>query len=387
MKSLKRLKKNLYVSNVTNSSHIDYLFKEISGTNYLMTPWVPSDRIIAGAKFISERYSQILSSRSNDRNLTVNFKRYNLGFQQFYAPFKLIFFGKPMNVYEVRLINFMHSVRAATKMRGKSLVILTKDVFPHFIKSPKTVLIVEMRENICGVFDRNKSVFTDFPTDTNKSNQRVKRYAVEFDSIKTKSKGLITYSEMTRDTFIAKGYAKERIFVFPLRIPLRGIYNAELKNPNQCLFVGRDELNKGLDLAVAITAERNLKLKVVGHYSENMKRWLKQFPHVDFLGYVNRNALKKIMLQSHVLIACSVESFGLTVIEALESGCLVVSSKFNGAAQTFRNNPNVFCSNSLSQDALSYQLDLALKVTFNNEYTSDIADFSKEFSDFIARIS
>jgi glycosyltransferase involved in cell wall biosynthesis len=147
--------------------------------------------------------------------------------------------------------------------------------------------------------------------------------------------------------------------------------------------VGRHSLAKGLDYAVALTEKRGLKLLVVGHYSAEVIDWLSNFRHVQFIGYLNRKSLKNLMLDSKYLLAPSVESFGLVVIEGLEFGCQIISSVFNGAAQTNSNNPNVFCSNSLEIEKMLDQLDLAMNSKYDYEYYSFKQDFSTSFENFV----
>jgi hypothetical protein len=78
-----------------------------------------------------------------------------------------------------------------------------------------------------------------------------------------------------------------------------------------------------------------------------------------------------------------VESFGLVVIEGLESGCLIISSVFNGAAQTNSNNPNVFCSSSLEIEKMLDQLDLARNSKYDYKYYLSNSEYSTSFDNFV----
>jgi glycosyltransferase involved in cell wall biosynthesis len=256
---------------------------------------------------------------------------------------------------------------------NKDIVIITRDVFSSSFRLFKGLLLIEMREPHPDVYLRKSSVYSNYPVNAEGTETFLENYRSNFDRIKRKSTALITYSEMAKESFVTKGYPEKNIFIFPLKIPNYLKPKKNIKKKEQCVFVGRDNLNKGLDYAVALTEKRDLKLLVVGHYSLEVIQWLSNFPHVQFIGYLNRKSLQQLMTESRYLVAPSVESFGLTVIEGLESGCLIISSVFNGAAQINRNNPNVFCSESLEIKLMLHQLDMAK----TSEYT--YMDYVEEY--------
>jgi glycosyltransferase involved in cell wall biosynthesis len=379
-------RKTLYVSNVSHSSHLAILFGNIQGKKYVMMPWIPSHRFVSALKFFSKRASRVFDTRASDRYTDMQVKKYSLGLVQFYAPLKLYLFKKSLSLTEARVVNFLMSIRTAWKMRNKDLVILTRDIFPNIRKSSSTMVFVEMREHHPKGIFREPSLFPDYPVEQIKIEHRKRKLQENFASILKNSSGLITYSEGVSSSFSNAGYPAKNIFVIPLKYPSSFKGNNDIRISDQCLFVGRDDLSKGLDFAVAMTYQRNLKLMVVGHFSIEVIGWLSKFSHVKFLGYLNRNSLKEVMLKSTYLIAPSVESFGLVTIEALELGCIVVSSKMNGAAYTFRQNPNVYCSESLNLEDLLTQLDIALKMEFDRSYLPPPDNTAKDFSEFVQRI-
>jgi glycosyltransferase involved in cell wall biosynthesis len=243
-----------------------------------------------------------------------------------------------------------------------------------------------MREHHPDVFFRKSSIYLNYPVNVERVEAILEDYRSKFKNIKAKSAALITYSEMAKSSFVSKGYSEENIFIFPLKIPNYANQKINVNKKEQCVFVGRDILSKGLDYAVALTEKSNLKLLVIGHYSSEVINWLSNFPHVQFIGYLDRKSLKNIMLESKYLVAPSVESFGLTVIEALESGCLIISSVFNGAAHINSNNPNVFCSDSLEIEEMLYQFELAKSSKYvQTDYSHD-SDFSTSFQNFLVNL-
>lgn len=380
---MNKIERILYASNVAHSSHINQLLKNFKGKKYVMLPWVPKACAISIARLFSQRLSQVLASRSEDRVTHPEFKKINLGVVQFYAPLKIFLFNKSLTQKETSLVNSVYKLRVATKAINKDLVIITRDIYSNTFRFSKALKLIEMRESHPDIYFRKSSIYPDFPIDTQRDEAYLENYRSDFEFIKKNSSALITYSEMAKSTFVSMGYSEKNIFIFPLKILNHGKHKFEVKKKEQCVFVGRHSLAKGLDYAVALTEKRGLKLLVVGHYSAEVIDWLSNFRHVQFIGYLNRKSLKNLMLDSKYLLAPSVESFGLVVIEGLEFGCQIISSVFNGAAQTNSNNPNVFCSNSLEIEKMLDQLDLAMNSKYDYEYHSFKPDFSTSFENFV----
>lgn len=380
---MNKIERILYASNVTHSSHINQLLKNFKGKKYVMLPWAPKACAISIARLFSQRLSQVLASRSEDRVTHPEFKKINLGIVQFYAPLKIFLFNKSLTQKETSLVNSVYKLRVATKAINKDLVIITRDIYSNTFRFSKALKLIEMREYHPDIYFRKSSIYPDFPIDTQRDEAYLENYRSDFEFIKKNSSALITYSEMAKSTFVSMGYSEKNIFIFPLKILNHGRHKFEVKKKEQCVFVGRHSLAKGLDYAVALTEKRGLKLLVVGHYSAEVIDWLSNFRHVQFIGYLNRKSLKNLMLDSKYLLAPSVESFGLVVIEGLEFGCQIISSVFNGAAQTNSNNPNVFCSNSLEIEKMLDQLDLAMNSKYDYEYYSFKPDFSTSFYNFV----
>lgn len=383
---MNKTKKVMYASNVTHSSHINRLLKNFNGRKYIILPWVPSTRAIKLAQLFSKRFSQVLSSRSNDRFIHSDFKKYRLGLIQFYAPLKFFLFNRSLTLKDTNIVNFIHSLRISIKAANKDIVIITRDVFSQSFRLSKALLLIEMREHHPDIYFRSTSIYSNYPINSEKVEASLDKYRSDFEYIKKKSSALITYSEMAKFSFVSKGYPENNIFIFPLKIPNYTQLNLKLDKKEQCVFVGRDNLSKGLDYAVALTERSNLELFVVGHYSPEVIRWLSNFPHVRFIGYLNRKSLKNLMIESKYLVAPSVESFGLTVIEGLESGCLIISSVFNGAAHINRNNPNVFCSDSLEIEEMLNQFDLAKTSKYEQLEYSNKIDFGTTFEKFLINL-
>lgn len=376
-------KRLLYASNVSNVAHLDYLLKGSNWKIFIMRPWVPKKWLIRISELVSEKLSLTLRARENDLLPSLNYVSLNLGVGQFYAPTKNLIIKSPLSQNETIFVNRILAHRVVKKISKMDVVITTRDIYPKFQPIPGRVYIAEMRElHPNNLWSREVPIF-GYPYNAEKKQALRSAYAKDFENIKLSASGLMTYSSIAKDSFIANGYPANKIFVFPLRYPVIASTELSTRRTSNCLFVGRDDPNKGLDLAVLASLEAKVHLKVVGHYSSQVINWMKNYKHVEYIGPVNRTRMRELMSSSHALLAPSLESYGLAVIEALESGCLVVSSQMNGAAATFGGSPNVFCAVSLDLSGFTKQLHDALEAhyIFNEEVRKE--DFPKKFDEFI----
>lgn len=362
------------------------MMNEANWDIFIMRPWVPKKWLIMLVKLVSRNLSTFLNSRENDQITSFKFHPLNLGVWQFYAPIKNLITKSPLSLKETNFINKNLKNRVLRNMSNKDVVITTRDIFPEFSATPKKILLAEMRELYPSRIWRREVPVSDYPINLDEEKAKTNAYIENFEYIRLNASGLITYSDIARESFIANGYSPSKIFVFPLRYPNISVVRFSRKQTTKCLFVGRDDPNKGLDLAVLATLEAGVTLTVVGHYSNEVINWMKSFTHVEYVGSVNRSYVRKLMSSSHALLAPSVESYGLTVVEALESGCLVVSSKMNGAASTFYKNSNVFCSETLDLLNITRNLHFALASNFNFDEQVSVENFSDKFIKFVQEL-
>ena len=387
MQTRKHNRRLLYASNVSHVAHLDHLLNWSDWEIFIMRPWVPKKWIITISGFISKRFSTTLSSREKDLISNHNYVSLTLGLSQFYAPIKNIIKGSPLSQKELKLIEWRLSKKVESKISNMNVIIMTRDIFPK-IKNPSgQIFLAEMRENHPLNSWNRLETLAGYPYDSEK-NQAIKdTYLKKFEIIKANASGLLTYSTIAKDSFSLNGFPADKIFVFPLKFPQLTTPQGSINRDPNCLFVGRDDPNKGLDLAVLATKKANVKLRVVGHYSNDVIKWIKKFEHVEYIGPVNRRQMHELMSTTHTLLAPSLESYGLSVIEALDSGCLIVSSKLNGAAATFEHSPNVFCAEKLELSAITEQLDKALNSNYSYVEQIPQEDFSIKFLEYLNKIN
>ena len=129
------------------------------------------------------------------------------------------------------------------------------------------------------------------------------------------------------------------------------------RDPNQILFVGRLEADKGFDKVVNI-AKNNPNLNFVVFGSGSMESIAKGISNLKLKGFVDHKELKKWYRNSQMLLlpATKMDPFALVVPEALNQGCVVMCSNLVGASDYL-----------------------------NSDFVCDINDFEQEFDLYYKR--
>jgi glycosyltransferase involved in cell wall biosynthesis len=140
----------------------------------------------------------------------------------------------------------------------------------------------------------------------------------------------------------------------------------EPRFPKSLLWVGRGYPSKGLDIAVRISAQLDLKLTVIGALSVEIIEWLKTFKNVEYKGRKSKDELDRQMRQHEVLLVPSIESYGLVVLEGLQNGMKIVTSPYVGINDWLNQNPNLYISKEFNTQELIAQTLKALNNSFHN---------------------
>lgn len=137
---------------------------------------------------------------------------------------------------------------------------------------------------------------------------------------------IIFFSEFARDAGVSIGIPEDQTTVIHPGLDHGNFYVGE-KEPF-VLFVGRLSKQKGINYLVQAARELpHISFKVVGRDEE--ESWLKDNApeNVEFLGFVSQEELYD--LYSRALIFCLpsvAETFGIVILDAMASGCAVVST-------------------------------------------------------------
>jgi glycosyltransferase involved in cell wall biosynthesis len=150
--------------------------------------------------------------------------------------------------------------------------------------------------------------------------------AVEKFQVSGNYEKIIFFSEFARDAGISVGIQKKKTTVIHPGIEYDNFYVNE-KEP-YVLFVGRLSKQKGITYLIQAAKElSHIKFKIAGRDEE--ESWIKKEApkNVEFLGFVSNEELRELYSKALVFCLPSVaETFGLVILDAMASGCVVVST-------------------------------------------------------------
>lgn len=289
-------------------------------------------RRIPGSEFIQSRFARRVRDTPRVDQLV------GLGITQLAIPLLgLAGLSAPGPV--VRAVNHQSARRVAARM-GEVDVFQFVEGLGHVALSSRDrrfgVSLMERRNLHHEVFEESIDVFEGFPH--RPKLDPLRDYLLEeYD----KADRIITYSNVAAQSFTERGFDASKIDVVPLAVhgnftsrSVTEVTSEEL-DPFSFLYVGRADAFKGLDLAVAAIHSLGapFRLKVAGPASKEAVAWMTGFDQVQYLGVVSRETLHDLYIHSAALIAPSVESFGLAIIDAAAVGLHVVCRETTGAAQ------------------------------------------------------
>ncbi len=195
-------------------------------------------------------------------------------------------------------------------------------------------------------------------------------------------KKVIFVSQCCMNTHINYGFnSKNATFIYN-HIELPEL-NVEQSNRNLVTFVGRDHPNKNLDLFLEMSKKidlsiYNMKYCIIGKNTE--KRNI-DFNNQNYLFYgeVDKATLDSIYQKTKVYISTShVESFGLTLIEALSHGCEIICPEQPVFKEVAENWAYYYVANDIN--TLTDSLNKLLLSRKNKANSIDLNNFLKRYS-------
>jgi glycosyltransferase involved in cell wall biosynthesis len=112
-------------------------------------------------------------------------------------------------------------------------------------------------------------------------------------------------------------------------------FDATQPKEDYFLFIGRLNFDKGVTLAIDLTARIGARLKVCGQGNLLSLEYDKIPDHVDFVGYVGVEERKQLMAKAKCLIMPTLymEPFGCVAIEAMLSGTPILTNDWGGPGE------------------------------------------------------
>ncbi len=178
------------------------------------------------------------------------------------------------------------------------------------------------------------------------------------------------------------GISESKIFLKPNLMP-----NVTLRNKPKIydfIYVGRLEEEKGVFLLLNTWKRYNIphKLIIIGDTTKS-NDLLSQYsmPSIEFLGKKNHDATLQLMSQSRYLLQTSlmVETFGLTIIEAMSMGLPVIGFNIGTRSEMIKNNENGFICDP-TEEKLAQTISKAHNCDNYKELSNKAHTFSLSFS-------
>lgn len=335
----------LYVSRSPVYDHIVNSHLTIGHNITILVPWSPSNftRAILQLPFFPRSFSNIFLTRPKQifeilENSEV--QKINFGFWEFAGLIfsRLHLFGFAPRIYVYSEIRILCKVQRF--VRRFKYVIVSDDFLVGDLEVIGKRIVVEVRGGRFLNFNPIRDI-AKFPIDLYHDSQfRSLAQPLTKEQIIKVTKNLCNVSEfITYSAFfklsVEEAVPGKKVWVIPLKFPIYGLPEPQrsVSEEHTLLFVGRDDPIKGLDIAINIAVNLNLRIKVVGNYSRSIIEILSAIENVDFIGSINRGKLFDLMKSSSILISPSIETFGYSILESLQLGTPVLTSRFAGVTE------------------------------------------------------
>lgn len=316
----------LYASNVHHYHHVVRAMISVYGSLRLVRRWEPSVATVAAL----ERFHAPLSLRREiSRRASMPLAR----------NVKVHGFGPRVTIDEI-LSKATHrskgvrwrtekSALAVARYEGELLQFVEGLGFESLKRSRFNFSIMERRNLHHAAFEEELTTYAGFPFE-----RRADILADILEEEYELSDRIVVYSEAARESFLSRGFAPAKVVSIPLAFAPSSVEGGlgSLRSREGFLYVGRGDAFKGIDVAVEAVRllGRGQRLRVAGPFTGPARTWLETHRHVDYLGVLTRQELQAEYLAARALIAPSVESFGLAIIDAAAAGLHVVCLPSSG---------------------------------------------------------
>lgn len=176
---------------------------------------------------------------------------------------------------------------------------------------------------------------------------------------------IIYISEFSKNILKKNGFFSKNENILYNHVELSNLSRIEVENNDIYAFIGRVSADKGIDIFCKAIEQTKSKGIVIGD-GPLLEKYKKEYPQIEFIGWVQFNDMYKYLQKVRCLIVTSkwYETMGLTVVEMQSNGIpCIVPSQFAGS---------MYIENGLT--GLYYDinnidtLSKAIEQTKNNEF-------------------
>ena len=173
---------------------------------------------------------------------------------------------------------------------------------------------------------------------------------------------------------ISKFYHKSSKVIYP---PVDTIHTAEALGNKKDYYLIVSVLSKYKNIDLAIKAfkinKKNLIIAGDGPEIESLKSIAKGHSNIKFVGRVDEPTKAGLLQNAKGFIFCSIEDFGIAMVESIASGTPVIALKAGGALEIIKEgNTGMFFdepnATSLNEAIIKYEKGLGKQQKINNSY-------------------
>lgn len=193
-------------------------------------------------------------------------------------------------------------------------------------------------------------------------------------------------------TRIKKFYHQQAKVIYP---PVKlAAPKTVVKKDDYYLIVSVLAKYKNIDLAVKAFMASGKKLVIAGNGpdAERLQAIASGSDNIEFVGRVNEQTKQRLYTNAKAFVFCSVEDFGITMVEAISAGTPVIALRGGGANEiihegktgVFYNEAN---EQSLNKSIMAYEKSPISKGSLQNDYIKmfDTNEFIQEINKVVAR--
>ncbi len=169
--------------------------------------------------------------------------------------------------------------------------------------------------------------------------ETIEREELEYDAADL----IVVPSNYVYESFVNQGVDESKLRIVPLSVRLDNWYSEKSRDKEfRILFVGQMTIRKGLGyLAKAVhrASFSKYKLVLIGARSKETRQLLSGLneDNMELLGLCSQEEVRNEMSRASVVVLPSIEDgFGLTILEAMASGCPVIASNSCGVSELIR---------------------------------------------------
>lgn len=236
--------------------------------------------------------------------------------------------GRPMSAQRFRSLIASTAKEVRNRSRRADVLQFTDGIGYLALRDKSRALTVMERRHVHhSVLMQPLTTWQGFPV-----RAKTERVADILDEEYATADVIVVYSDAARATFLKRGFDPGRVFTVHRAASTLPRVPGGLRDPRLAIYVGRGDADKGLDVAVGAVERLNgeAKLAVAGPMSKEVLNWLGKYRTVEYLGILNRTELARLYSRASLLLAPSIESFGLALTDAASVGVRVLCADTAG---------------------------------------------------------